>query len=108
MTDSERKAISSLLEEAASDVSRVETIKDPIQGILNEVIGYAIRCSNEATTEGITRVVPAERMDTLAAWAQKKSAEVSEILLLKQGEVSAYKKALEVLSRPQGREDQPI
>jgi hypothetical protein len=44
-------------------------------------------------------------MDTLAAWAQKKSAEVSEILLLKKGEVSAYKRALEVLSEPQGRDD---
>ena len=97
--------LKALLEESTSDVVRVETIKDPIQGILSEVIGYAIRCSNEAIAEGSAKVVPAERMDTLAAWAQKKSAEVSEILLLKKGEVSAYKRALEVLSEPQGRDD---
>lgn len=98
MSKSHEDKIRDLLTESSSDASRIGVIHPPMSAIIDEIVTYCISCTDSAETVGEQRFVPVSRIQHLQAWAERKKAELVELSLIKQGEVIAYKKALETLS----------
>lgn len=98
MGRSHEEKIKEFLAESSNDVSRIAVVHPPMSAIIDEIASYCVSCASNAEQIGDEKYVPVARLQHLQSWVERKKAELVEISLIKQGEVNAYKKALEALA----------
>lgn len=91
--------LQALLEEANSDATNVENFRVPMTNMLSEIVTYCSACITEAKRDDTGTWVSVDRITNLKAWSEQKAQEIIELSLVKRGEVIAYKRALETLTK---------
>jgi hypothetical protein len=95
----ERDYLDKTLEEANNDAMNVEQLRAPMTNILGEIVAFCSVCINDAKNDESGTWVSADRITHLRTWSEQKAQEIIDLSLVKKGEVIAYKKALEALTK---------
>ena len=91
--------IGASLEEAQSDLNKIGIVQAPVEQLLSDLRSFCESVIEEAKDVDGEKYVNASRVAQISSWTETKRNELILLIEHKKGEIFAYNRALEAVSK---------